>query len=89
MVPLEAVDGRAMIDLPPIERLVLNDVGPTIQPEAIALSERMAAGIPGARLLQVQGAGHHANLEAPDAVLAEIRRWLARHAASVDVEDAA
>jgi hypothetical protein len=29
----------------------------------------------------VQDAGHHANMEAPDAVLAEIRRWLVRHAA--------
>jgi pimeloyl-ACP methyl ester carboxylesterase len=40
----------------------------------------MADGIPGAQLLRVQGAGHHANMEAPDAVLAEIRRWLATHA---------
>lgn len=56
-------------------------VGSEDQPEAIALSERMAANIPGAQLLHVQGAGHHANREAPDAVLAEIRRWLARHAA--------
>ena len=55
-------------------------VGSEDQPEAIALSERMADGIPGARLLRVQGAGHHANMEAPDAVLAEIRRWLATHA---------
>lgn len=52
-------------------------VGSEDQPEAIALSARMADGIPGARLLQVQDAGHHANMEAPDAVLGEIRRWLA------------
>lgn len=52
-------------------------VGSEDQPEVIALSERIADGIPGARLLQVQGAGHHVNLEAPDAVLAEVRRWLA------------
>ena len=64
-------------------------VGSEDQPEAIALSERMAADIPGARLLQVQGAGHHANMEAPDAVLAEIRRWLARHAVPLGVGDAA
>lgn len=56
-------------------------VGSEDQPEAIALSERMAASIPGAQLLHVPGAGHHANMEAPDAVLAEIRRWLVRHAA--------
>ena len=55
-------------------------VGSEDQPEVIALSERMAAGIPGARLLLVQGAGHHVNLEAPEVVLAETRRWLARHA---------
>lgn len=51
------------------------------QPEAIALSERMAAGMPAAQFLLLQGAGHHANMEAPDAVLAETRRWLAKHAA--------
>lgn len=51
-------------------------VGSEDQPEAIALSMRMADGIPGAQFLQVQGAGHHANMEAPDAVLGEIRRWL-------------
>lgn len=52
-------------------------VGGEDQPEVRALAERLAAGIPGARLLVVQGAGHHANMEAPDAVLAEVRRWLA------------
>lgn len=51
------------------------------QPEAIALSERMAAGIPIAQFLLLQGAGHHTNMEAPHAVLAETRRWLARYAA--------
>jgi pimeloyl-ACP methyl ester carboxylesterase len=71
---------------PALERLhevaapTLLIVGSEDQPEAIALSERMADGIPGAQLLRVQGAGHHANMEAPDAVLAEIRRWLATHA---------
>lgn len=71
---------------PALERLhevaapTLLIVGSEDQPEAIALSERMADGIPGAQLLRVQGAGHHANMEAPDAVLAEIRRWLAAHA---------
>jgi hypothetical protein len=37
----------------------------------------MVVGIPGAQLLRVQGAGCHANLEAPDALQVEIRRWLA------------
>ena len=52
-------------------------VGGEDQPEVFALSERLAAGIPDARLLVVPGAGHHANMEAPHAVLAEVRRWLA------------
>lgn len=55
-------------------------VGGEDQPEAQALSERLADGIRDARLLVVQGAGHHTNLEAPDAVLAEIRAWLRRPA---------
>ena len=55
-------------------------VGGEDQPEVHALSERLADAIRDARLLVVQGAGHHTNLEAPDAVLAEIRAWLRRHA---------
>lgn len=59
-------------------------VGSEDQPEAIALSARMADGIPEAQFLQVQGAGHHANMEAPDAVLGEIRRWLRVHPERTD-----
>ncbi|MEW9572637.1 alpha/beta fold hydrolase [Rhodanobacter sp. Si-c] len=55
-------------------------VGGEDQPEVQELSARLADGIRHAQLLVVQGAGHHANMEAPEAVLAEIRRWLARHA---------
>jgi len=51
-------------------------VGSEDQPEVHELSEQLAAGIPHARQLMVQGAGHHTNLEAPAAVLAEIRAWL-------------
>jgi len=57
--------------------LALLIVGGEDQPEAIALSEDMADGIPDACLLRVQGAGHHASREVPDAVPGEIRRWLA------------
>lgn len=53
-------------------------VGSEDQPEVLELSEELAQGIHDARLLVVQGAGHHANMEAPAAVLAEIRAWLSR-----------
>lgn len=55
-------------------------VGGEDQPEVLALSEALAAGIRGARLQVVPGAGHHANLEAPGPVLDAIRGWLARSA---------
>jgi pimeloyl-ACP methyl ester carboxylesterase len=38
----------------------------------------MAAAIPGAVLEVVDGCGHLATLERPDAVHAALRRWLAR-----------
>jgi 3-oxoadipate enol-lactonase len=49
--------------------------GPT-PPEGHA--DRLAAGIPGARLAVVDGAGHLANAERPDAVTAEITAHLDR-----------
>lgn len=55
-------------------------VGGEDQPEVMELSTQIAEGLQRAQLLVVQGAGHHANLEAPAAVLTEVRRWLARHA---------
>jgi len=64
-------------------------VGGEDQPEVQELSARLADGIRRAQLVVVQGAGHHANMEAPAAVLAETRRWLKRHAAPLDVGDAA
>lgn len=88
-----ALDQR-MPQPPALERLhevaapTLLMVGSEDQPEVRALSERLAAGIPGARLLVVQGAGHHANMEAPDAVLAEVRRWLAAARGRVPVRAA-
>jgi 2-succinyl-6-hydroxy-2,4-cyclohexadiene-1-carboxylate synthase len=44
-----------------------------------ALGERLAAGIPGATLALVPGAGHAAHLERPDGFLAVVRPWLDRH----------
>ncbi|GAB3790000.1 alpha/beta fold hydrolase [Dyella agri] len=55
-------------------------VGGEDQPEVQELSARLADGIDHAQLVVVQGAGHHVNMEAPEAVLAEVRRWLGRHA---------
>lgn len=42
----------------------------------LALSEEMAAALPGARLAVVEDCGHLSTLERPDAVNAELRRWL-------------
>ncbi|WP_293853722.1 alpha/beta fold hydrolase [uncultured Alsobacter sp.] len=41
-----------------------------------AVHEEMAAGIPGARLVQVPRTGHFALIEDPDAVAAALRDWL-------------
>ncbi|MEW9623442.1 alpha/beta fold hydrolase [Rhodanobacter geophilus] len=71
----------ALARLHAIEAPTLLVVGSEDQPEVHELSEELAAGIRRSRQLVVQAAGHHANLEAPDTVLAEIRAWLARHAA--------
>lgn len=51
-------------------------VGSEDQIEVRDLSKELAQGIPHARLLMMQGAGHHTNLEAPAQVLAEIRGLL-------------
>ena len=40
------------------------------------LAEEMAAGIPGARLARIPGAGHLPPMEAPDAVIRLLRDWL-------------
>jgi pimeloyl-ACP methyl ester carboxylesterase len=41
------------------------------------LAEEMAAGIPGARLARIPGAGHLPSMEKPGAVTALLRAWLA------------
>ena len=46
----------------------------------VDLGQRLAATIPGAELAVVDGAGHTVHLEQPEAFLAVLRPWLARHA---------
>jgi 3-oxoadipate enol-lactonase len=41
-----------------------------------ALAEKLAAGIPGARLEKIAGAGHLSNLEQPDAFNTAVRSFL-------------
>lgn len=57
---------------------VLLIVGAEDQPEVIELSERLAAGLPDARLVCVPDAGHHVNIERPDVVLPLLRTFLAQ-----------
>jgi 3-oxoadipate enol-lactonase len=47
-------------------------VGSDDQPEVMALSKELAEGIQGARLVIISNAAHHANMEAPATVLAQI-----------------
>ena len=42
----------------------------------LQLSEEMAAGIAGAKLVVLEGAGHMAPLEQPDGVTQAMREWL-------------
>jgi pimeloyl-ACP methyl ester carboxylesterase len=50
----------------------------TLDPRAPRpVAEGLAAGIPGARLEVIEGAGHDLNTEAPDAVTEALRRFLA------------
>lgn len=39
-------------------------------------AREIAAGIPGAKLVEIDGCGHLATLESPDTVTAELARWL-------------
>ena len=51
-------------------------VGSDDQPEVMELSKVLAEGIAGARLVVVPNVAHHANMEAPSTVLAQIREVL-------------
>ena len=44
----------------------------------VMTGERLAAGIPGATLTRVDGAGHLIQLDAPVALATALRSWLAR-----------
>jgi pimeloyl-ACP methyl ester carboxylesterase len=50
--------------------------GETDQVTPLEWSEELAAGIAGARLVTIEGAGHMAPLEKPDAFHAALREWL-------------
>lgn len=54
--------------------LILTGEADTITPTA--LGEEMAALIPRAELLTIEGAGHFSPLEAPEQVAAHLERWL-------------
>jgi pimeloyl-ACP methyl ester carboxylesterase len=51
-------------------------VGELDVPGFVAMSEELAARLPGARLVRVPGAGHMINLECPDLVSAELARFV-------------
>ena len=63
------------IDVP---TLVIVGTEDRVAPPPIARA--MAAAIPGARLVEIEGAGHISNLEAPAAFTAALSAFLARHA---------
>jgi 3-oxoadipate enol-lactonase len=58
-------------------------VGSEDQIEVRRLTEELANGIAYARALVIHGVGHHANMEAPALVLAEIQKILSRETQSV------
>lgn len=72
-VPAQAAPDR----LAELRMPVLLIVGEEDQPEVIEFSERLAAGLPDARLVRVPDAGHHVNIERPDVVLPLLRDFLA------------
>lgn len=72
---MERPDSR--LDLPNIAcpTLVLVGGEDILTPPAEA--REIAAGIPGARLVEIEGCGHLATLESPDTVTQELATWLA------------
>ena len=77
----EAVDGRdditarlGEIDLPTLVIHGTEDV-----PIPVESAQALQAGIPGARLELVDGAGHQSNMDHPTEVTRLIRDWLAAH----------
>lgn len=68
-------DSRALLPAIAVPTLVAVGEGDTLTPPDLA--EEMAAAIPGAALARIEGAGHLPPMEAPDAVTALMRSWLA------------
>lgn len=71
----DRADSRALLATIACPTLVLGGLQDALLPPA--LSEEIAAAIPGARLVLLDDCGHCANLEQPAAVNAALRDWLA------------
>lgn len=70
------IDSRPFLGAIDVPTLVGVGALDTLTPPALA--EEMAAAIPGAELVVFEGTGHVSSLEAPEAVTAAMRAWLAR-----------
>jgi 3-oxoadipate enol-lactonase len=76
---------RAWVDPPVSQRFgeisvpSLVIIGDREMPTLIEQGEMMAAAIPGAELVVIEGAGHIVNLERPLPYLAAVQRWLRAH----------
>ncbi|PWS37751.1 alpha/beta hydrolase [Falsiroseomonas bella] len=71
---MHRADSRPDLPRIAIPALVAVGEGDTLTPPHLA--EEMAAGIPGARLARIPGAGHLPSMEKPEAVTALLREWL-------------
>jgi pimeloyl-ACP methyl ester carboxylesterase len=67
-------DSRPSLAAIQARTLVLTGADDAVCPPA--LQEELAAGIPGARHVTIEGAGHMAALEDPGAVAAALEEWL-------------
>jgi pimeloyl-ACP methyl ester carboxylesterase len=67
-------DSRPLLQQIRCPTLVLVGDGDELAPPA--LSEELAGGIPGARLVVVRDCGHLSTLEQPDAVSAALAEWI-------------
>lgn len=70
----ERPDRTALLPTIRVPTLILVGEEDVVTPPEVA--QEMAAGIPGARLVQIPRAGHLANLEAPDAFNEAVRAFL-------------
>ena len=71
---LSRIDGRSFLPRITCSTLVLCGRQDAVTPPE--LHEEMAAAIPGARLVFVEGSGHLSAIEKPEAVTAALRAWL-------------